>query len=406
MSFNIERKEWTIVLVATRGLADFVANALISMERCGVDTNFVELVFPANAQSELTDLARAFGARPRVLEHLVDAHALNMPSTYAEYGSPEFAYVERYRFLALRAIMAEGKRVIYADVDVAWIRNPLSYLSVVLDDFACAMQTEALPMFPHMFCLGFFALTDTAACFRLIDHFIAKYSREQWQVLQPVFRDMLVENPGLLRDIFPLPEGVFPNGLLQRVIDSDQIPREAFGQHLQPFIFHGNWVSGLDNKRQALDDAGVWFVPKKRGVLVAGEPIPLFSISDFRLHNGAEVTPDLQVITRQEQWSYALSFTPNRAVHGSVRDDQVMTINIELRVDEGAIGVGLLRSDGRDFIAEKVVQPGGGYRTVTLRTSTSGKFSEIILRNCSERGKPSRATVRSIETLLPRFAGE
>src|SRR5271166_3314146 len=402
MSFGIHRKEWAIVLLATRGLADFVENVLISIERCGIDTNFVEVVFPANAKCELAELARAFGAQPRTLEQLIDVHPLDMPSTYAEYGSPEFTYVEKYRFPALRAIMAEGKRVIYTDVDVAWMRNPLPYLSDVLDNFACAMQTEALAVFPPMFCLGFFALTDTSACFKLVDHFIAKYSKDEaWRVLQPVFRDMLVENPKYLADIFPLPEGLFPNGLLRCVVDSDKLPSDGCSQQLEPFIFHGNWVSGLDSKRQFLDDAGVWFVPKNRGPIALGEPIPLFSVSDFLVHKGAEViAPNLHVITREGQWSYALSFIPDLAVLQSICGDQKITLNIELRVDEGIIGVGLLQSDGRNFITEKVIRPGGDYKIITLRASTSEKFSEIIVRNCWELGKPSRATVRSIESRL------
>jgi hypothetical protein len=422
MSSDIRHKQWAVVLMATRGLAAFVGNVLISIERCGIDTNFVEVVFPANAQCELAELARKFGAQPRILEQLIDVHPLDMPSTYAEYGSPEFAHVEKYRFPALRAIMAEGKRVIYTDVDVAWMRNPLPYLSDVLDNFACAMQTEALAMFPPMFCLGFFALTDTPACFRLVDQFIEKYSRDgTWRTLQPLFRDMLVENPKYLGDIFPLPEGLFPNGLLHRVAASDKLssdacsqqlelfmrPPDVRSQQLEPFIFHGNWVSGLENKRQLLDDAGVWFVPKNGGPIVLREPIPLFSVSDFLVHNGAGVkTPNLHIITPEGQWSYALSFIPNRAVFHSICGDQEMSLNIELRVDEGVIGVGLLQSDGRDFITEKEIWPGGDYKTITLRASTSEKFSEIVVRNRWERGKPSRATVRSIETRLSQRSGD
>jgi len=402
MSFDTHRKEWAIILLATRGLADFVENVLISIERCGIDTNFVEVVCPANAKCELAELAMMFGAKPRTLEQLLDTHPLDMSSTYAQYGSPEFTYVEKYRFPALRAIMAEGKRVIYTDVDVAWMRNPLPYLSDVLDTFACAMQTEALAVFPPMFCLGFFALTDTPACFKLVDRFIAKYSRDEaWRVLQPVFRDMLIENPKYLTDIFPLPEGLFPNGLLRRVVDSDSLPSDVCSQQLEPFIFHGNWVSGLDHKRQLLANAGVWFVPKNRGPIVLGKPIPLFSVSDFLIHEGAEVmAPNLHVITREELWSYAVSFIPNPAVLESICGNQTITLYIELRVDEGIVGIGLLQSDGREFITEKIIWSGRDYKTITLRASTSKKFSEIIVRNCWELGKPSRATVRSIETRL------
>jgi hypothetical protein len=394
--------------MATRGLADFVVNALVSMERAGVDPNFVEIVLPADAKDELTEIARAFGAQPRILEQLIEVAPLDMPTAYAEYGSPEFAHVERYRFPALRRIMAEGKRVIYADVDVAWLRNPLPYLSDVLDNYACAMQTEAMPVFPPVFCLGFLALADTPAAFRLVDHFVARYSAgKAWKVLQPVFRDMVSKKPGFLRDIFPLPEGLFPNGLLRCLVRPDMAAPGAAAQDLQPFLLHGNWVTGLAGKRQLLDDAGLWLAAKDHGRVLRRVPIPLFSVADFLSHNGVEVTaPDVQVVTRGAEWSYALSFLPDRAVLQSIGDDQEMMLHIELRVDEGVVGVGLLQSDGRGFITEKQVGPGRDFRAITLRAPASARFSEIVLRNRSELGMPSRATVRAIETRLsPRSAG-
>ena len=83
-------QEWAIVLLATRGLAHFVENALVGIERCGIDASVVDVVFPANAECELASVARVFGAKPRILEQFVDVQSADMPTTYAEYGSPEF----------------------------------------------------------------------------------------------------------------------------------------------------------------------------------------------------------------------------------------------------------------------------------------------------------------------------
>jgi hypothetical protein len=264
----VPRKEWAIVLLATRGLGVFVENALLSIVRCGVNASLVEVVFPGNAECELASLAQRFGARPRILEHLVDIKSADIPATYVEYGSKEFFYVNQYRFPALRTIMAEGKCVIYADVDVAWFRNPLPYLSHVLDTFPCAFQTESIAVFPPLFCLGFFALADTPASLKLIDHFIARYA-EPKRPMQPVFRDIVIENPEYLADIFPLPEGLFPNGLLYRALEAGDVPPVAMSGRLQPFIFHGNCTRGLDRKRCLLTHAGGWLVRENAQL---GEP--------------------------------------------------------------------------------------------------------------------------------------
>jgi hypothetical protein len=254
---------WTIVLLATRGLAPFVENALIGMARCGIDTGLVQLVFPSDAEAELLGIARAFGACPRLLDRMIDVAAADIPADYAAYGTPAFARFVKYRFAVIRAILAEGRRVIYADVDVAWLRNPLHYLGDVLRHYPLAIQTESNPVFPPSFCLGFLALAAADdRCFALIDHFIAHHASDAaGRPLQPVFRALLAANPGYLTTIFPLPEGLFPTGLLYGAAAERNEPPVTMSGLLQPFIFHGNWTVGRDAKRRLLDKAGAWFVP-------------------------------------------------------------------------------------------------------------------------------------------------
>jgi hypothetical protein len=289
-------------------------------------------------------------------------------------------------------------------VDVAWLRSPLAYLADVLEYFPCALQTEALPIFPPMFCLGFCALTDASACLEIIDHFIARYAEDGARPLQPVFRDMLIENPRFLANIFPLPEGLFPNGLLYRATESSKEPPLAMSGQLQPFIFHSNWARGLEKKRRLLTHSRLWFVPENNGSIGLGEPIPLFSITNFVVHKDAQVLlgQGFQIITPQEQWSYALSFTIDSDALQLLCSDQTITLNIQLRVDEGSAGIGILKDSGREFIVEKVIPPAKDYRIITLRAPVSEKISEIIIRNCWDSGNPSRISVQSIESRLSR----
>ena len=149
---RLRRQEFAIVLLATRGLADFMENALVSIKRCGVEVGQVEVVVPAGDERELGGVTKVYGAKIRVLEQLVTVNPDDIPAAYVEYGSPEFSALMKYRFPVLRAIMAEGKHVIYSDVDVVWLRNPLPYLSDVLDNCPCAFQTESMPLFPPMLC--------------------------------------------------------------------------------------------------------------------------------------------------------------------------------------------------------------------------------------------------------------
>jgi hypothetical protein len=255
-------EEWTIVLFASRGLAPFVVNALIGITRCGIKGSLVQLVFPADAERELGQLAKAFGVRTRILEQMVEVEAGDIPAAYVEWNTPEFNLLLKYRFPALRVILAEGKRVIYADVDVAWLHSPLSYLSEVLDRYSWACQIEPSADFPPNFCLGFFALSATRESLEMVDRHIALNVGDALkQSDQTLFRDILMKNPQYLASIFPLPEGLFLPGLLYRCVGSSEEPPVPMVSRLHPFIFHGNWCVGLKNKRRLLAHAGAWFLP-------------------------------------------------------------------------------------------------------------------------------------------------
>jgi hypothetical protein len=255
--------EWTIVLFATCGLGDFVENALLSIQHCGIDLALVQLVFPLNAESELLSLAGRFGVRPRRLEELVDTGADAMPTAYLDYGTPEFNRLMRLKFPVLRALLQEGRSVVYADVDVAWIRNPLPYLARVLEIYPWACQTEPFPAFPPDFCLGFFALRPDPRCIELIELHMARFmaSDQPACTTQALFRQLMREQPKHLTHIFPLPEGLFPAGLLYATVQPRPDEAVALAGALLPFIFHGNWTIGQENKRQLLKAAGAWLSP-------------------------------------------------------------------------------------------------------------------------------------------------
>jgi Nucleotide-diphospho-sugar transferase len=253
---------WTITLFATAGIADFVENSLEGICRCGIEPSIVQVVFPANAESELSPLASHFGVRPRLLETLLDGDIGQFPSTYVNYGTTEFNRLMQVRFPLIRRLLLEGERMIVADVDVAWIRNPLPYLSKVLDHYPWAIQTEALDLFPPDFCVGFFALRNASECLEVIDAHIARFAdaRREGITMQRLFNQIVAEHPERLREFFPLPEALFANGMLHTAVRAaaDAYIDRLLVSHLRPFIFHANFVVGLANKRALLHSVGCW----------------------------------------------------------------------------------------------------------------------------------------------------
>jgi hypothetical protein len=260
-------KQWAIVLFATKGLASFVENALIGIKRCGIDIRIVQLVFPAQAEVELGPIARRYGARSRILESLVDVDVHHMPDSYVDWNTPEFNIFLKYRFPALRAILAEGNRVVCADIDVSWLRNPLPYLSEALDHHPWACQVEASPEFPQHFCLGFFAVTSSPDVLRLIDLHIARYTGEAMdRGDQTLFHELLIESPRFFANMLALPESFFPTGLLYRSVGRWEPDRVPMMGRIEPYIFHANWCVGLENKRRLLSQVGAWFATDEAAI--------------------------------------------------------------------------------------------------------------------------------------------
>jgi hypothetical protein len=262
---------WTIVLFATRGLADFVENALRGIRNCGIDPSIVQVMFPANARAELADLVGRLGGCGHVLESFASAASEGLPETYADFGTPGFNRIMAVRFPFVRTLLEQGKHVLHADVDVAWLRSPLDYLAKVLEHYPWAFQTEATPRFPPCYCLGFYAVRPAPVCFELIDMHIERYAaglgRSDDQVL---LNQILEQKPDYLSSLFPLSEALFANGLLHHAVEARTVRglrkrlirrterRLGMVSRIEPFVFHANWTIGLDNKRRLLKRAGLW----------------------------------------------------------------------------------------------------------------------------------------------------
>jgi hypothetical protein len=255
---------WTILLIATCGLKDFLENALIGIRSCGIDVGIVQVVLPRNAGAELVPVLTRFGARARFIEDLLGEGVGPFPDQYVEYGSDEFRRLSDLRFPVLRAVLREGNRVTYADLDIAWLRNPLPYLDQVLQQYAWAFQTEPTAMFPPSFCTGFFAVRPDPISFELIElHDKNAEALKSGISNQHLFRELFLDSPERTSFIFPLPEGLFAAGLLFRImIDVEKVPVRMVDR-LNPFIFHANWTIGLQEKMGLLIAANCWWAGER-----------------------------------------------------------------------------------------------------------------------------------------------
>lgn len=77
-----------------------------------------------------------------------------MPERYVDYGTEPFIGINWARVRYVRWLSDQYRHVVYADLDVGWLADPLWYLNAIAKVFPLAFQTEALRRFPPVCCVG------------------------------------------------------------------------------------------------------------------------------------------------------------------------------------------------------------------------------------------------------------
>ena len=123
---------------------------------------------------------------------------------------------------------------------------------------------------------------------------------------------------------------------------------------------------------------------------------PLFSLNDHRVHGDANVSleGDLVVTTTGVPWAYAVSFPPQAADRAGQ-----WLVSVDVAVEAGTVGIGILRSDGGSFIREALVS---APTTVNLRVPSGEDAGSIVIR---DGGGSGAAQVRVRDIKCRREAG-
>lgn len=247
-----------IALVATGGMCDFLFNTLSGITRCGIEPSRVVVGCPTPHYEQVNAVAKEFNVEVK----RIDLHFnLQMPLTPLEFKSEGFKEVQWLKIRLVRMLLENNERLIYSDLDIAWLRDPSKYLQSVLDCYPIAFQSEAQAIFPPAVCAGFMAFRRSEPSLTFLDAMLAEdYEKNPVELRnsdQPVAQRLLNSNPHWLRETFVLPERLFPNGLSLALVNRKQ-PQLSVEPEVQPFIFHANWLVGADAKRKVLHSLGVW----------------------------------------------------------------------------------------------------------------------------------------------------
>lgn len=253
-----------VALFCTCGMEAFLANAIQGILQTGVEASQIHVGCPFNALRAVKGVTTRYSTDIRVIATQEIFRNAAEVKGYASFGTPSFTDISWKKVFFIRQLIGHHPHVVYADLDVSWIRNPLPYLIEVALVFPIAVQTEGLPRFPPAFCWGFVSLAKSERTIAFLDSMIDIHAGQlgsDRRLDDQAACQWLIEQDGTwLRDIYCLPEALFLNGLGYRTLQKSSEPVCPMEGELLPFVFHANWTIGIENKRNLLAGTGTWLV--------------------------------------------------------------------------------------------------------------------------------------------------
>jgi hypothetical protein len=178
-----------------------------------------------------------------------------------KYGSTEFNNLMRYRFTAIQEELLKDRVVIFTDLDVVFLKNPLPLVLNLLKKYEGVYSPDA-----GCKCMGFFGVNPTESNKRLFDssYFMDKDSpNKEWKEGETIYHDQHVLNMRFNRD--PYFQKLRSRHYL---LDENDFP---YGRHWfsnaesikDPYLVHYNWVIGVEGKIQRMKEYNHWYRSKK-----------------------------------------------------------------------------------------------------------------------------------------------
>ncbi len=171
-----------------------------------------------------------------------------------------------------------------------------------------------------------------------------------------------------------------------------------------------NTLSGPDEVRERA--ARILF-GSQAGPLIAGtssrtfQPIPDgLALQQAQIHNGAQVQfrkGELHVQTRPEAWSYAAMVPLSQGVLFRLKggESAPATVEIELAVDQGELGLGMVGPDLQNIVGERLVRAAGQPQTIKLFVPDLRPQIGLICRNGQLERTVCKARILRLTLALP-----
>lgn len=192
---------------------------------------------------------------PRIsFRKLSSTSNLEMSGSYRDFSENLFYQIVQLKWQLLDLLLSdEFETIIYSDLDVIWLQNPITSINTIFnlnEDTSVLIQSFTSDPSQPRLCMGFVAFKKSDFSKRLVRDCKALHS-------ELILSDSKIGDDDVVTKYFmdssnrskiqSLPQSTFPVGSLLNLYTSR--PRFPGLSAPKPYIFHLNYVVGLQNKR-------------------------------------------------------------------------------------------------------------------------------------------------------------
>ena len=250
-----------LLLMYTSGFKEFLENLLQNLVDISLSDCEVRIMAASRDEDELLELVKKYKLPIYVdVEGALDEISGSKDATYI-YGTPCFNQLMYQKVLFLQRNLHAYRHVIYSDLDVAWLRNPIPHLREIHKEHSFAFQSEAQSVSRKTLCFGFVSIRSSVISRYFISSLVKNLKPSGSLALhesdQEALNRLHQTSRYFHRTVYVLSEALFPNGLGYKLFAKDDEDAQLT-QKLEPYIFHANFVVGLPKKRYLLQKYGNW----------------------------------------------------------------------------------------------------------------------------------------------------
>ena len=258
---HVKNRNSALLLMYTSGFKEFLENALQNLVDISLSGCDVRIMAASGDEDELLELVKKYKLPIYVdTERALDEISGARVGSY-DFGTPCFNLLMHQKVLFIHRNLHAYKHVIYSDLDVAWLRNPIPHLNEIHKEYSFAFQSEAQSVCRKILCFGFLSIRSSIVSRYYIGILTRNLKRSASLALhecdQEILNRLYQSSRYFHRAVYVLSESLFPNGLGYKLLAKDDVDTQLT-QRLQPYIYHANFVVGLPKKRYLLQKYGNW----------------------------------------------------------------------------------------------------------------------------------------------------